>query len=192
MVSDFHPDLRCLAGSRRKYRILQIEQYIHFVFPILIFHRQKSDESRFASFKKTFNKIYEESKEEERRFRIFRANLKKIQSLNEAELGTAVYGVTEFADLSSKSNTDPISEFLKSHSEIVMRVMRSLFFFSEYEFRKHFLGLDIPHRSRFERISADQVPKFDHIDLPVNYDWRAFNAVTPVKNQVGLPSSPPS
>ncbi len=49
-----------------------------------------------------FGKKYESQAEAKRRYRIFRANLKKIQTLNEYEQGTAEYGITEFADMTSK------------------------------------------------------------------------------------------
>lgn len=56
---------------------------------------------RFELFKQTYNKSYENEVEHHRRFRIFRANLKKIETLQMYEQGTATYGPTMFADLSS-------------------------------------------------------------------------------------------
>ncbi|XP_075223073.1 cathepsin F-like isoform X2 [Lycorma delicatula] len=57
---------------------------------------------RFKDFMKKHSKIYDDIKEFEKRFHIFKANLKKISFLQKNELGTAKYGVTEFADLSKK------------------------------------------------------------------------------------------
>ena len=51
----------------------------------------------------TFDKVYPSEEHAEYRFRIFRANLKKIDALNKYEQGDAVYGVTRFADLTSKA-----------------------------------------------------------------------------------------
>lgn len=50
----------------------------------------------------TYSKSYPDH-EIEYRYKIFRANLKKIDSLNKYEQGDAVYGVTQYADLTSKS-----------------------------------------------------------------------------------------
>lgn len=57
----------------------------------------------FDSFLLKHNKSYPTKEEYLRRLRIFRANLKKIQVLQETEQGSAVYGTTIFADLTSKS-----------------------------------------------------------------------------------------
>lgn len=56
----------------------------------------------FKKFMEKHLKIYKTSEEFKKRFRIFRANLKKIAFLQSYEQGTAKYGPTEFADLSSK------------------------------------------------------------------------------------------
>ena len=40
--------------------------------------------------------------EEEKRFKIFRENMKRVNQLNENELGDAKYGVTEFSDMSGE------------------------------------------------------------------------------------------
>lgn len=59
------------------------------------------ERSRFEKFTEKYEKSYGNEREVERRFRIFRANLKKIGSLNKWEKGSAVYGVTQFTDLTS-------------------------------------------------------------------------------------------
>jgi Cathepsin propeptide inhibitor domain (I29). len=56
----------------------------------------------FNHFLEKHNKSYATKEEYHKRLRIFRANLKKIQILQETEQGSAVYGPTVFADLTSK------------------------------------------------------------------------------------------
>ncbi|XP_054266042.1 uncharacterized protein LOC128988613 isoform X1 [Macrosteles quadrilineatus] len=56
--------------------------------------------SMFEEFKRIYNKNYSSEEEHHKRLRIFRANLKKIQTLQDTEQGTAVYGPNMFADLS--------------------------------------------------------------------------------------------
>jgi hypothetical protein len=56
----------------------------------------------FREFMAKHGKSYANEAEHRRRFRIFRANLRKIQALQDTEQGTARYGITQFADLTSK------------------------------------------------------------------------------------------
>lgn len=49
----------------------------------------------------THNKIYTSLVEKNRRFRIFAANMKKVKLLQNNEQGSAIYGATQFADLTS-------------------------------------------------------------------------------------------
>uniref|UniRef100_A0A1E1WVT6 Putative cathepsin F-like protein n=1 Tax=Tityus obscurus TaxID=1221240 RepID=A0A1E1WVT6_TITOB len=53
----------------------------------------------FEKFIKKYKRSYSDEYEKEKRFKIFRANLKQIKELNSNERGTAIYGVTKFADL---------------------------------------------------------------------------------------------
>lgn len=53
----------------------------------------------FEAFKSQFNRVYDDALEHDMRFRIFKQNLFQIRQLNKFEQGTAVYGVTEFADM---------------------------------------------------------------------------------------------
>lgn len=64
-------------------------------------HDQLEHVALFNDFLETHNKYYPKKEEYHRRLRIFRANLKKIQILQETEQGTATYGPTVFADLTS-------------------------------------------------------------------------------------------
>ncbi|KAF4518146.1 hypothetical protein B566_EDAN008848 [Ephemera danica] len=56
----------------------------------------------FREFMVKHGKSYASRTEERRRFHIFRANLRKIQTLQDTEQGTARYGVTPFADLTTQ------------------------------------------------------------------------------------------
>lgn len=47
------------------------------------------------------NKMYSNLEEKNRRFRIFAANMKKVKLLQAHEQGSAIYGATQFADLTS-------------------------------------------------------------------------------------------
>lgn len=58
-----------------------------------------SDQSHFNQFKRNFGRIYKNDEEESLRYRIFQNNLFLIRQLNKFEQGSAIYGVTEFADL---------------------------------------------------------------------------------------------
>jgi cathepsin F len=55
----------------------------------------------FLKFMDRHGKKYNTEEELRRRFHIFRANMKKVQYLQETEQGTAKYGPTQFADLTS-------------------------------------------------------------------------------------------
>ncbi|XP_050546623.1 cathepsin L-like isoform X2 [Daktulosphaira vitifoliae] len=58
--------------------------------------------SDFENFIKTHKKIYTSTDEKQKRYRIFAANMNKIKLLQENEQGTAIYGATQFADLTSE------------------------------------------------------------------------------------------
>jgi len=45
--------------------------------------------------------MYSSLEEKNRRFRIFAANMKKVKLLQVHEQGSAIYGATQFADLTS-------------------------------------------------------------------------------------------
>uniref|UniRef100_T1J5Y0 E3 ubiquitin-protein ligase n=1 Tax=Strigamia maritima TaxID=126957 RepID=T1J5Y0_STRMM len=62
----------------------------------------------FKNFIQQHNKNYADDNEMKRRFTIFRENLKLIDELNNMERGTALYGVTQFTDLTKE-------EFRKHH-----------------------------------------------------------------------------
>ena len=54
----------------------------------------------FNDFIDKYNRRYKSQAEYKHRFHIYRANMKKVELLKKTEKGTAVYGATQFADLS--------------------------------------------------------------------------------------------
>jgi len=92
---------------------------------------------------------------------IFRENMKKVQFLRETELGTAIYGPTQFSDL------------------------------EDHEYRAGYLGLNtgLEAKPEFgtEFLLTDPSSLMGGEEtlgkLPELFDWRSYNAVTPVKNQ---------
>jgi cathepsin F len=114
----------------------------------------KHSRQRFEEFLMKFNKNYDLN-EKERRFKIFERNLMKIKLLNANELGSAVYGVTQFADLTT-------SEFRQYYTG----------------FRPQLKKSDSIH---MRKVSEKQIPIND---LPQQFDWRnTSGVVSGVKNQ---------
>lgn len=58
-------------------------------------------ENLFNKFATRYGRVYRNTAEREMRLRVFRANLFTIEQLNFHEMGTAKYGITDFADLTS-------------------------------------------------------------------------------------------
>ncbi|PIO71368.1 cathepsin propeptide inhibitor domain protein [Teladorsagia circumcincta] len=56
--------------------------------------------NQFTNFIERHGKSYSSESEALERFRIFKRNLEVIRTMQENEQGTAVYGITRFADLS--------------------------------------------------------------------------------------------
>lgn len=113
-----------------------------------------SAESHFIRFKQNFGRVYKNDEEEAQRFRIFQNNLYLIRQLNKYEQGSAIYGLTDFADLTQDE------------------------YFQRTGLRKQNINND-DDENEIQNPFA-QIPD---IKLPKSYDWREFHAVTPVKNQ---------
>lgn len=58
--------------------------------------------SDFTEFKSKYNRVYGSADEESKRFKIFCENMNKVEIIRAHEQGTAVYGATEFADISEE------------------------------------------------------------------------------------------
>ncbi|KAL9897273.1 cathepsin F isoform 2-T2 [Glossina fuscipes fuscipes] len=64
-------------------------------------HNLNKVEHLFAKFQIKFKRNYHTTMEKQMRFRIFKQNLQLIEELNRNEQGSAKYGITEFADMTS-------------------------------------------------------------------------------------------
>jgi cathepsin F len=115
-----------------------------------------SAEHHFTSFMRRFGKSYKDEDERQYRLSVFKSNMRRAQ-LHQKLDPTAVHGVTEFFDLTPK------------------------------EFRKY-MGLKKVSRSKARRSlgSAPEAPILPTDNLPDDFDWRDYGAVTGVKNQVRL------
>jgi len=109
---------------------------------------------QFAQFMKAYNKEYISEEEQQKRFEIFQSNLAKADLYN-SKSTSAKYGINKFADLTSE-------EF------------RHFFLIENFEsFRDQVI----------DGASAVPLTLPKHMVIPVSFDWRDKNAVTPVKNQ---------
>jgi len=108
----------------------------------------------FHEFMSDHNKSYDTKEEYKHRYGVFKQNMKKVQFLQESELGTAVYGATVTADL------------------------------TEMEFKKNFLGMKSKWNKLSDdpdiHWPAADIPD---VELPKEFDWREKGVVTEVKNQ---------
>ncbi|CAG2111140.1 unnamed protein product [Medioppia subpectinata] len=117
----------------------------------------KSSRQQFEEFLTKYDKHYSNHTNEiERRFKIFERNLMTIKLLNDNELGSAVYGVTPFADL------------------------------SPHEFRQLHTGFrpDLHTRHSSAHMRPIKAQQIRYTDLPKDFDWRnTSGVVSAVKNQ---------
>jgi len=108
----------------------------------------------FHDFMSFHNKTYTDKEEYKYRYGVFKQNMKKVQFLQESELGTGQYGATAMADM------------------------------TETEFKKNFLGLKPKWKKLSDdpdvHWPAADIPD---VELPKEFDWREKGAVTEVKNQ---------
>ncbi|VDM41181.1 unnamed protein product [Toxocara canis] len=108
----------------------------------------------FGRFIETYNRTYGSKKEMLKRFRIYKRNLRAAKMLQSKEQGTAVYGETQFSDMTQ-------SEFRKIMLPYKWEVSKT------------------PNKMvNFERFGV-----LHKGAIPESFDWREKNAVTEVKNQ---------
>ncbi|XP_060838961.1 cathepsin F-like isoform X4 [Rhopalosiphum padi] len=100
--------------------------------------RLKTD---FENFITTHNKMYSSLEEKNRRFRIFAANMKKVQLLQKHEQGSAIYGATQFADLTKtefKKKYLGLDLSLSNKNTLPMAVIpQSISIPNEFDWRDH-------------------------------------------------------
>ncbi|XP_031833431.2 uncharacterized protein LOC116427339 [Nomia melanderi] len=90
--------INCDLNNRRK-RSLRGFLYNQ---KMLSMAKDVNEELRFESFVDEYGKKYDSPEEKQMRLNVFKKNLKRIEELQKYEQGTAEYGVTMFADLTSK------------------------------------------------------------------------------------------
>ncbi|KAL2939274.1 Cysteine protease RD19A [Bienertia sinuspersici] len=118
----------------------------------------------FSLFKKRFSKSYATQDEHDYRFQVFKANMRLAKRHQELD-SNAVHGVTRFSDLTPS------------------------------EFENNFLGIKFHDNQRLKMnkklkfpAHANKAPILPTDDLPLDFDWRDFGAVTPPKDQGGCGS----
>ncbi|CAD6232013.1 GSCOCG00001700001-RA-CDS [Cotesia congregata] len=79
---------RSLKGSNYSSKMMKMVQDL-------------KDERAFESFQKKYQRVYTSEKEKAARFKIFKINMKVAETLQEYEQGTALYGPTMFADMTT-------------------------------------------------------------------------------------------
>ncbi|CAH1722018.1 cathepsin L-like isoform X1 [Aphis gossypii] len=95
----------------------------------------------FENFIMVHNKMYSNLEEKNRRFRIFAANMKKVKLLQAHEQGSAIYGATQFADLTKnefKKKYLGLNPSLSSKKTLPMAVIpQSASIPNEFDWRDH-------------------------------------------------------
>ncbi|CAB3396536.1 unnamed protein product [Caenorhabditis bovis] len=125
----------------RRAKIIKPRDYVHW--------------NSFLDFMDRHDKVYTNKREVLKRFRVFKRNSKVIREMQKNEQGSAVYGHTQFSDMTPM-------EFKK----IML----------PYQWEEPVYPMK---EANFE---AEGVTIADD-DLPESFDWREKGAVTQVKNQ---------
>ncbi|XP_076166108.1 uncharacterized protein LOC143146034 [Ptiloglossa arizonensis] len=90
--------INCDLNNRRK-RSLRGSQYSQKMLKLA---ENITDETMFENFIKKYGKTYTSAEEKQYRFKILKQNLEIMKTLQKVEQGTAMYGITIFADLTPK------------------------------------------------------------------------------------------
>ncbi|XP_047041584.1 uncharacterized protein LOC124645753 [Helicoverpa zea] len=114
-------------------------------------------EHHFENFIQKHGKTYASEHEKQASFQVFKQNLHKINKMN-AESDHAVFGITQFADLTDE----------------------------EFHIRHGCLASSEQYDDEPCKIITDE--DIDYNDAPESFDWRDQNVVTPAKNQRGCGS----
>jgi len=146
----------------------------------------KSDEEKnqlWHEFKKLYGKEYRSMEEEKEKFGVFLANLQTIDTYNTRNKG-ALHGITKFSDMTrdefKSMNTLQLQTFKQDVNNFIEKAEN--FVKSVVLGESHISAPDLddcPACSRFPELKDF----LSEGKLPEKFDWRTYEAVTPVKNQ---------
>lgn len=117
--------------------------------------------SEFTSFISRYSKSYETTEEHDYRYKVFQSNFRRAKR-NQLLDPSASHGITKFSDLTTE------------------------------EFESQYLGVKKPRPSIFQKTNPASTSSSSGTheaailptnDLPEDFDWRDYGAVTPVKDQ---------
>lgn len=164
--------------------MLMIILIVTLCFLMIPFNRKPSEvleaRRKFDVFVRLYEKPYRyDVREYDYRFQIFRTSLGKIRLLNErAQLtnDSAIYGVTQYADLSDR-------EFIGLHLADLLREGEPGAGGTTRSYQKYVIdsrSAEMKNDIIFSRAKRDlKLPS----NLPLTVDWRNQGVITPVKNQ---------
>ncbi|MFH4978013.1 hypothetical protein AB6A40_004722 [Gnathostoma spinigerum] len=109
--------------------------------------------NRFVHFTQKYGREYASKQEYIDRFNIFQKNMRLAKKYQKYEQGTAVYGETQFSDMSQK------------------------------EFREKILPMNWPRSLHPMKLADVEKLIGNVSDLPDEFDWRSKHVVTEIKNQ---------
>jgi cathepsin F len=110
--------------------------------------------SLFTGFVERYGRKYQTKREILKRFRVYKRNVKAAKMWQDNEMGSAVYGETQFMDITPKEFRETYLPYTWQNPRIQPRTLSD---------------------SEIEELGADPIPD--------SFDWRDKNVVTEVKNQ---------
>lgn len=117
-------------------------------------NKEELHQNLFIKFQTKFARDYGTEREKTMRYKVFQSNIETIEQLNRHELGTAKYGLTEFADMTAA------------------------------EFKRYTGLLNAHHNPRLQANHlGNPMAEIPDIEVPQSFDWRDKNVISPVKNQ---------
>ncbi|KJH50321.1 papain family cysteine protease [Dictyocaulus viviparus] len=158
---------------------IQHKEFLHYIKP-----KDYVAWNQFVDFMGRHEKVYNSKHDTLKRFRVFKRNLKAIRSWQEKEEGTAVYGITQFSDLTPEEFKKAIRSWQEKEEGTAVYGITQFSDLTPEEFKKIYLPYIwdepiVPNRM------VDLMAEGVHLNetLPESFDWRDHGAVTDVKNQ---------